>query len=178
MKKMMVVAILILGGVAFASSLSVPWFVDNAPANTFYPPRAGGIQGIVYLHNNQTSDLTCSIEYFTSSGFTMGPAAPENTFVIKASATLAFRPVANDPVGTATPGGQENVSAGWLVPNKPTVGTDVIPDGTGTKTNGSCVVRWMGVSTDVQGIMVQTFNIDNSASGRLLQYGTLLPPGA
>jgi len=178
MKKTIIVAILIAGGVAFASSLSVPWFVDNGAVNAGFPPTAGGVQGIVYLHNNQPGAITCAIEYFTSDGISLGPDGPDNTFTIAASSTIAFRPVADDPNTTLTPGGQENPDTGNLVPDRPMVGIDVIPSGTGLKKNGALVVRWVGASTDVQGILVESTNVDNSASGRLLQYGTLLPPGA
>jgi len=174
MKKMIVVAVLIAAGVAFASSLSVPWFVDTGSNGAGFPPTNGtGVQGIVYLHNNLTSDMTCAIAYYSGTGMSLGPAAPDNTFTIPANSTVAFRPVADDP---STVGGGQESAVALAVPNRPILGTDV-GDGSGAKKNGSLVVAWVGGAGDVQGLIVESTNVDGSPSGRLLQYGTLLPPG-
>jgi hypothetical protein len=176
MKKLALIAVVVLvgAGVAYASSLSVPWFVDkDSVVNVGVPPTVKGTEGIVYLHNNQGNVVTLSIRYFSQEGADLGPNAPNNTFTINPKATLAFRPVANDPATTATPQGQEPPS-GALVPNRPM--STAIPGQDG-KINGSLVVTWVGGAGDVQGIYVQVQNVDGGTTGRILQWGTLLPPG-
>ena len=168
MKKLTIVALaLMVAGVAFASSLNVPWFVDNSAAASKFPPVSPGVSGIVYLHNNKTETITCSIAYYSQEGVSLGPAAPGNTFVIAANASIAFRPVAYDP--DSVTGGQEAVDAGLLVPDRPTV------DG---KKNGSLVVTWLGEATDVQGIYTMNQYAGGINAGKLVSYAYLLPPGA
>ncbi len=179
MKKLAMIAVVLMvgAGFAYASSLSVPWFVDKPTlVNAGFPPTSKGVSGIVYLHNNLSTDITCSISYYTQSGDAIGPDAPNNTFTIVAKATLAFRPVANDPAGTATPAGQEDPASGALVPNRPltTTATHPVNDG---KMNGSAVIEWVGGAGDVQGIYVQSQNVDDAQPGRIAHWGTLLPPG-
>ena len=172
MKKLLVVTLaLAVGGVAFASSLSVPWFIDLGPTANRLPPVNDGAVGLVYLHNNLATQITCSIEYFTASGNSVGPAAPNNTFVISPKASIGFRPVASDP-NTAT-GGQENAEAGWLVPDRPS-GTE---GGNDNKKNGSLVVTWLGGENDVQGVYMSATNKTLGGENRLVGYGHLLPPG-
>jgi hypothetical protein len=143
MKKLAVITALVLvgAGVAYASSLSVPWFVDNAnnaagiPHDFSNTPRQSQVTGVVTLKSNRTDNLTCEITYFTQEGYRLGPFAPDNTFNINALSALAFRPVACDPDATVTAllcddnadgtadraggnGGQEGL-AGALVPDRP-----------------------------------------------------------
>jgi len=157
MKKLGFVAmVLALGaGVAFASSLGIPWFVDNAAVATGWPPATGNTT-IVFLHNNLDEQVECQIQYYNQEGTSLGPAT-DNTFYIPANSTMMFRPVADDPV----PNGQESVS-GALVPNRPRV--------TDTKKNGSAVIRWFGDSTDVQGMVAV-------GGPGAFSYAHLLPPG-
>ncbi len=174
MKKLIALTVLAVAGVAFASSLSVPWFVDNAGPAAKFPPVAG-VSALVYLHNNESTPWLCSIGYITQSGVSIGPDAPDNTFIIPASATLAFRPNANDPL--TTPGGQESAEAN-AIPDRPS-GTAGGNDGA---TNGSIVISWVyGSSGSVQGFLVQGQAIAaRAASGQPAAYGlwgTLLPPG-
>jgi hypothetical protein len=159
---------------AFAASLSVPWFIDTATPPSKLPPVGAGVVGLVYLHNNLEDDIVCEIGYYTSTGTFMGPVAPaQTTFTIPALSTVAFRPCQDDPPVTGS-GGQETEVA-RAVPNRPTVSPLGVVD---TKPNGSLVVRWTtGGSSDVQGIVLQTQNVDGGATGRVLQWGTLLPPG-
>ena len=173
MKKVLVVlmALTLGAGFAFASSLSVPWFVDTGPAANKLPPATAGVTALVYLHNNLASEITCSIAYFTATGVPIGPAAPNNTFVIAANASLAFRPVASDPASAA--GGQENPDSGWLVPDRP-MGT---AGGNDDKKNGSLVVEWLGGAGDVQGVYLQEQLPGTAASTNWVVYGHLLPPG-
>ena len=177
MKKALVVMIaLTVGGLAFASSLSVPWFVDTAPAQAKFPPNVNGVSGIVYLHNNTLTPKVCSIEYFTQAGSSVGPASPDNTFVIAPQASIAFRPVASDP--STAPGGQESIDSGWLVPDRPMITVAGEPDE--PKKNGSLGVTWLGEATDVQGVYVMNQFVvqPDSAVGKLVSYAFLLPPGA
>ena len=159
MKKFAIVAVVMaLGaGVAFASSLGVPWFADNAGVAQDLPPADGRITTLIYLHNNLNATATCQIQYYSAIGQSLGPVT-DNTFEISPNASIAFRPVADDP--STVSGGQESVEA-VLVPNRP---RDVSPN-----KNGSCVIRWFGEPTDVQG-MVLTVSVDSS-------YAHLLPPG-
>ena len=175
MKKALVIMVaLAVGGVAFASSLSVPWFVDTAPTGAKFPPKVSGVTALIYLHNNKASVVTCSIGYYTAAGTSIGPAAPNNTFVIQPNASLAFRPVVSDPATVG--GGQENTAAGWLVPDRP-MGT---AGGNDNKPNGSLVITWLGEGTDVQGMFLSEGHVVQSDStvGKIISYAHLLPPGA
>jgi hypothetical protein len=127
------------------ATLSVPWYVDNAGAAQFIPPRDHRMMAVVFLHNNRPEDLRCDIHYYTEDGIHIGPF--ENAdFVIPANASIAFRPVADDPA--SVPGGQE-APVGRAVPNRP-LGTDNGNDG---KKNGSIRIVWTGAPTDVQGFV-------------------------
>lgn len=194
MKKLGIMAAMACVGttVAFASTLSIPWFVDNAPIGNKIPGVAKGVTGVVTLKSNVDTDLTCEIFYFTQSGVAIGPggnasiADPTNTFILPARASLAFRPSVVDP-DTAT-GGQES-PAGVLVPDRPATGIGNLPDGSPEnpanmndgKMNGSITIRWTGTAEDVQGTFAyyQTF-IPNSGDTRFqttMSYAHLLPPG-
>jgi len=189
MKKLGILLAAVAGTtVAFASSLSVPWFVDNAPAANFIPGTTSGVTGIVYIKSNVAYNLTCSIEYFSQTGAPLGPANnasladQNNTFVIAPYSAIAFRPVRNDP--DTVPGGQESAVA-LLVPNRPLTGINSalaqVGHANDGKFNGSLTISWTGDPTDVQGTFVyyQTF-IPGSGDARFpttLTYGHLLPPG-
>lgn len=187
MKKLLVVTLaLSFAGIAFASSLSVPWFIDTGPAANKLPPVTGGVTGLVYLNNGSpagSDPLVCSIEYFTQDGISVGPAAPNNTFEIAPKASIAFRPVASDPASVA--GGQEAELAGWLVPDRPGDGTgtaDALYPAEGSndnKKNGSLVVTWVGESTLVGGIYSQMQYVGGGENiGKLTSIAHLLPSGA
>ena len=187
MKKLMALTVLAIAGVAFASSLSVPWFVDNAGSAAYFPPlpgMGGGVSSLVYLHNNEAAELVCSITYITQTGVVIGPYAPDNTFIIPAMATLAFRPVANDP--NTVQGGQESPEA-QAIPNRPS-GTAGGNDGF---KNGALFVQWVkgdlpGQGTlgagSVQGFVVTSQYVPANRAGStqtagFAHWGTLLPPG-
>jgi hypothetical protein len=179
MKKLSVaLLVMALGaGVAYASSLTVPWFVDNSGPAANFPPlpgKGGGVSGIVFLHNNKTTTVTCSIQYFSENGINLGPPS-NNSFTINPSSTIAFRPVADDP--NSVGGGQEAVS-GRAVPNRPSNNATEIAAG-GAKKNGSLVVSWFGDGGDVQGIYQQGQVVvqPDSPIGKAFIWGTLLPPG-
>lgn len=152
----------------YASSLAVPWFVDNAPAGNFVPGKANGVTGVIILKSNRTDTLTCSIAYFSAEGQELGPFAPDNTFEIAPLSSLSFRPVENDP--SSTPGGQEGAAA-VLVPDR--------PRNVDTKKNGSATISWVGGPSDVQGLVTyfQTSTAPSDNSAVTFSYGSVLPPG-
>jgi hypothetical protein len=157
---------------AYAGSLSVPWYIDNANVPGKLPPVAGtGVMGIIYLHNNLEEDVVCEIAYYSNVGHFLGPVTPDpTTFVIPMLSTVAFRPCVDDPTG------QEQSATGLAVPNRPTAAWDGSYEDGDFKKNGSIVVRWTtGGPSDVQGILLQTQNADGTPTGRLMQWGTLLP---
>jgi len=75
MKKvmMMMVIMALMGGVAFAASLSIPWFADNAKAGDGWPPKEAGVATIVYLKNNTADPIECKIAYYSNVGDPLGP---------------------------------------------------------------------------------------------------------
>jgi len=171
MKKLGVFAVMMALGAstAFAAgSLSIPWFVDNAPAANKVPGIAAGVTGIITLKNNTPDTLTLSIAYYNATGTALGPNAPNNTFTIAGNSSAAFRPNKVDP-GT-TPGGQEGAQ-GVLIPDRPNT------DG---KDNGAAVVSWTdGDSSAVQGIVTYFQTTIDPARGdyNVVSYGYLLPKG-
>jgi len=188
MKKLAILAVaLTVGvGVAFASSLSVPWFVDNAPQYNGIPGKKAGVTGIVTLKSNRTDTVVCSITYVNQDGVVLGPFPPNNTFTIAPLSALAFRPVEHDPDPTAggQPGGQEG-SQGVVVPDRPRSPDSVTPiPGTSPPTvdlkkNGSITVSWTGGPQDIQGIVTWFQSAIDPISGATItfSYGTVLPPG-
>jgi hypothetical protein len=130
MKKVTIALALIVAGSAFGASLAIPWFVDNAGANSGVPAANGGTVGIVFLKNTTDNTITAYISYYNQGGDYLGPnvdpANPANSYVdgnfgngkptgnsftIAPQSSLAFRPVACDPsVGTLWP--SWNVKAG------------------------------------------------------------------
>jgi hypothetical protein len=100
----------------------------------------------VYLHNNRSESLLCTMEYYTQDGVYIGPFdAPAAQFTVPANASIAFRPVADDPA--SVPRGQEAPPA-LEVPNRP-MGAD---NGNDNKKNGVIVIRWTGSPYDLQGV--------------------------
>ena len=181
MKKLIVVTLMLsIAGIAFASSVAIPWFVDSNKTATGIPANVKATVGIVYLKNNTDDVVICSIAYFTAAGLPIGPPAPGNTFTIEPKASLAFRPVVSDP--STIPGGQENVAAGWLVPDRPPFGnSSLLPlvPGNDDKKNGSAVIEWLGGPGDVQGIFVTTQSAlqADSTALKIVSWAHLLPPG-
>ena len=185
MKKVALIALLAVGGFALASSLNVPWYVDNAPNNTGLSPTVPGENlCLVSLHNNTADVMVCRVDYYAQDGTFLDydgadPASTDfdparnlwsptnNTFEIAPNATIQFRPNKYDLVDpTNNPLGQES-EAGAAVPDRPRYGAG----GTSTrKQNGSLVVTWAGAPTDVQG-KAQEWGLNISSA-------YLLPPGA
>jgi len=147
--------------------LSVPWYVDTAGAAQRLPANDLKITSIIYLHNNLSEDMPAAIEYYTQDGVFIGPAWPDNYFLVPARATIAFRPVADDPDSVA--GGQE-APVGQAVPNRP-MGT---AGGNDNKANGSIVIRWQGDTGDLQGTVEKWRKLNENA---VYSKAILLPPG-
>ena len=160
-----------LSGPVVANALNMPWYVDTAGAAQRIPPRDNGSTSIVFLHNNRAQDVSCAVEYYTQDGVFVGPAPGSNSFTVPANASIAFRPVADDPATVV--GGQE-ATAGQAVPNRP-LGTD---NGNDNKKNGSLVVRWNGTAGDIQGMAASYLNTPDlgpSTNGFLLPRGFNTP---
>jgi hypothetical protein len=112
MKKILMIAALtmVLGvGIATAASLSVPFFLDNAPTSV---PFTGGIPGtanglftvnsFIGVKNVGTSATIVSVRYWDANGTEMTPT--NNTFPLSANQGIGFRPIISDPTpeGTGT----------------------------------------------------------------------------
>jgi hypothetical protein len=127
MKKFALIALALTAGVscAFAATIKVPWFVDNALKGAGIPPT-GNTDGfpktltLISLSNTTDTILDCSITYFSTLGTEIPfEAGVSNTFTLAPHATVQFRPVADDLVDAeANPQGQES-PAGNAVPDRP-----------------------------------------------------------
>ena len=190
MKKVMfAMALVLVGGAAFAASVAIPWFADALTTNVGYPVNTDTFVGLVYLKSNADVQLTCTIGYYNADGDFLGPFAPNNTFTIAPQSALAFRPTANDPTTTADPvngtsGGQEG-GQGVLVPNRPrSVDTATPIPGTTVidrKINGSITVSWeipAGYDAEKGAKLIQGAVVGQARAGAaIVSYGYLLPPG-
>ena len=185
MKKLGIIAVLAVvgAGAAFAATLGVPWYVDNAgvaskiPQTQYIGNSRGAVTGVVTLKSNRTDTLECSITYYDANGNDLGPAFPNNTFSILPLSSLAFRPGVYDPsAGSGLPGGAvggQEGAQGAVVPDNP------------SGNNGSLVISWVGDPTDIQGQVAwfQSSIHPNESTGnsdpRILtfSYAHLLPPG-
>lgn len=155
MKKVMLVTLL-MGGLAFAASLNVPFFLDTNTVDT-YPPPAGtaltAVNGFIGLHNNTGSPIVITVTYRRANGVDITPAA--NTFSLSADTSVSWTPVTNLP-------STEGVGAG-------------VPNASGTSIYaGSATISWSGNVDDIQGRYVQ---VENFSGAGLAGFGHLLPPG-
>ena len=176
MKKVLVIALMLGTGLAYASSLGVPWFVDNAPTG-IHPPKAAKVEGYIYVHNNHTEALNVTIAYYTMEGAYIGPDGPDNTFDIQPNASIAFRPVQDDSIYEA--------NAARAIPNRPRFTYPPSNTDNDLKKNGSCVFTWLGDSSFITGAywMCQIGTSVVSATDptevyKYIGYGHLLPSGA
>ena len=174
MKKLTIVAVAmtLITGMAFASSLAIPWFVDFAPHDGAIPPTSG-VASFLYLKNNTATPVTARIEYFTGTGTAIGPdphesGGPGNSFSIAALASVGARLGGTDDIQEASPGGRD-------VPNRP-LGTD---GGNDNKKNGSAVITWVGDPGDIQGQLTTWDSSGRAANGlnAVFGYAHLLPSG-
>lgn len=168
MKKLGFVAVMLMVGasVAFASSLSVPWYIDNAPPGVGLTPPAPFTVALIYLKNNSSTVTVVQISYASADGTQLGPPPGEDTFEILPNATILFRPVATDT--DLANGGQEEPTTGGLVPNR--------PRNVQTQKNGSITLRFEGGPATVQG-EVTSFFTPATPGAQTVTYSYLLPPG-
>lgn len=154
MKKLVILGAVVLAvvGVAYASSLTVPFFWDNAPTGW---PVTSGNASFIGIHNNTGADISCEVMYISDQGVDVSPA--NKAFTLEANSSLSFRPCQND---LAIEG------AGAAVPNMTAAGI------TATDSAGSAVISWTGGAKDIQGRMVQI-----SASGSTDSSSYTLPEG-
>ncbi len=186
MKKLMfAMALVLIGGAAFAASCAIPWFADSDVTGVGYPLSKDTFVSLVYLKSNADVPLVCTIAYYNPDGDFLGPFAPNNTFSIAPQSALSFRPTANDPTvpfgGIA--GGQEG-GQGVVVPNRPrSVGGAPIPGTTvvDTRINGSITVGWeipAGYDAEKGAKLIQGAVVGQARAGAaIVSYGYLLPPG-
>lgn len=186
MKKLMfAMALVLIGGAAFAASVAIPWFADATNTGVGYPVNQNTFVSLVYLKSNADVPLVCTISYYNPDGDFLGPFAPLNTFSIAPQSALAFRPTANDPTAAigGIAGGQEG-GQGVLVPNRPrSVDGQPIPGTTvvDSRINGSITVSWeipAGYDAEKGAKLIQGAVIGQGrADAAIVSYGYLLPPG-
>ena len=175
MKKVLVIALMLGAGLAYASSLGVPWFVDNAPTGV-HPPTSAKAEGYIYLHNNHSEALEVTVAYYSAVGDYVGPDY-DNTFIIQPNASLAYRPVQYD---TAF----ESAEA-ILIPDRPRYTYPPSNTNHDGKKNGSVVYTWLGDSSYMSGAYwlcqigaTNASSTDSTEQFVYMGYGHLLPPGA
>jgi len=192
MKKTVIAACgMLVAATAFASSISVPFFVDWA---------AIGVRGFIGIKNNTAEPIEISVFYRDLLGQNRTPGAilgnlgadfvnqagnpfpagsynsdPDNTYVLQPNAAISFRPAADgggEGAGDAVP----NMMGFQVIDNTPGSGFPAIPgQGEFTPFNGSAEIRWTTVNNDrdIQGRYLQDAGTANGAQS---QY--LLPPGS
>jgi len=132
MKKLSVFAMatMLVGSVAFAATVQVPWFNDNGgdviAGSGGVPSGSTGAASWIRIKNNHTASVTCTITYYDRDGVMIVPTP--NTFGLTAGQVQAWRPGRLDPAE-----GQ-----GALVPNS-------------TATNGSAVITSDGPANTLMG---------------------------
>ena len=159
MKKALVIMLVTsFASVAFASSLAVPFFLDNGGNGWPIPDGTGGFIGI---KNNTDREIQVGVEYTQANGDDRTDRTVTNTFPLGAGVAVSWRPLADDPVE----------GSGQAVPNM----TPWIP-GTNTPA-GSARISWVGLPSDIQGRYQQVTATDNSGVVTYDAMGYLLPPG-
>ena len=135
MKKLLVFAMatMLVGGVAFAATIQIPWFIDNAgdaiAGSGGVPSGSTGGAAWVRVKNNHTASVVCTITYYDRDGVAIVPTP--NTFGLTAGQVLAFRPGRDDVAEGAQ---------GRAVPNS-------------TSTSGSAVVTSGGPANTLIGVV-------------------------
>ncbi|MEK7793999.1 MAG: hypothetical protein AAB353_05700 [Candidatus Hydrogenedentota bacterium] len=152
-KTVLFVGVMVLGaGIALASSLTVPFFLDRAPSDGSFPPSSLEASYIA-LHNNTASSIVVTVDYYDAgqNGTVDHQTPVPNTFLLPANATYGFRPVGNDPTTEVN---------GVIIPNMP-----------GGEQAGTATLTWASTNpADIQGRLLQ---IGPGTTASMY----LLPPG-
>ena len=133
MKRMTLVGLLI-GGLAMAATLTVPFYFDNATTNQF-PPATGETMGFIGVANTTSSAVVMTLTYTTPQGVDVTPGA--NTYSIPANQSVSWEPAQNNP-------------------NAEGVGANV-PNATSGVT-GVCIIEFAGSDGDLVGRFIQWSN--------------------
>jgi hypothetical protein len=117
MKKLFAIALMgvVATSMAFASTVGVPFFADNA--TTVFPENPGDFTTYVGLKNNTTDDITLTVQYFDDTGAEVA-ADQGGTFVLTAGAGVGIRPatdVGDNPLGETFPNMETGTSGAMLV---------------------------------------------------------------
>jgi hypothetical protein len=155
----LIAGVAVLGvGIAFAGTVSVPFFLDRAPNDGQFPPTAREASFIA-LHNNLSVDLEVAVDYYDAGQdgtVEQQTPSPSNTFLLPANSTYSFRPIGNDATT------EVNAS---VVPNMP-----------GGEKAGSAIVSWDDADTGgVNEAAVQGRLVEVGVTGNAHSF--LLPPG-
>ena len=191
MKKLsLVVAMVLVAGMAYASSLSIPWFVDQNVTAVGMPINTTAVLTTIFLKSNVDDVIQCEIAYFAADGTPLGPGIPgtpsenvPNTFNIAPRSALAFRPSVHDPSPAAGTGiavydafGNPTTvdGTGGGLEALPAVLVPIRPRGEVGGFNGSITISWVGEPTDVQGMVW----FQGGQALDAVSFAYLMPPGA
>ena len=96
MKKLAIVAVaaMFCAVGAFGVSITVPFFLDDAPADGSFPPSEG-TASFIGIRNITDNDILVALEYFDASAEEDATPA-ENTFTLHAMEGFGFRPSVED----------------------------------------------------------------------------------
>jgi hypothetical protein len=150
MKKLLFVSVIALSfvGLAVASSLSVPFFLDNGSTGQIVPET--GTASFIGLKNNTAAGITVTVTYRSNEGQDLTPA--ENTFVLGSYVGTGYRPAVDDAASEG---------AGSEIPDMVT---------TGGIQWGSALYQWAGSPYDIQGRLV-IYSSQSGAAAFLLPQG-------
>jgi hypothetical protein len=117
---------------AFAATLHVPFFLDNAGTvwSSFGAPSGPGAAGFIAVKNTTGSALVVTLTYTDKDGTNRTPAV--NTFSLPANTGMSWRPLRTDTT-------QESAAE------------QAIPGKTGTSGTGSAKATWTGGANDIVG---------------------------
>lgn len=96
MKKLAIVAVatMFCAVGAFGVSITVPFFLDNAPADSTFPPSED-TASFIGIRNITDSEILVAVEYFDANAEEdVTPA--ENTFTLMENEGISFRPSVQD----------------------------------------------------------------------------------
>ena len=152
MKKLAIVAVttMFCAVGAFGVSITVPFFLDNAPADGSYPPSSDSAS-FIGIRNVSGDDILVALEYFDAQS-EQDQTPAENTFVLQQDQGISFRPTARD-AGTEGPYAANNVPimaqgfAGAVTISWDGEPGDIIGRFTQVDTNGNIFAYGMGLGT-------------------------------